>query len=639
MIVATSGHVDHGKTELIKALTGTNTDRLPEEKARGLTVDLGFAYNTLSNGDILGFVDVPGHDKFIRNMLAGVAGIDLGLLVVAADDGVMPQTREHLDILGLLGIKNILVALTKIDRVGADSLSEVREQVTNFLEREGHQENALYPVCAPKSIGIEALREALNLRAKTIKPVDTGGHFRMAIDRAFNLKGVGLVVTGMVFSGTVKSAERLTLLSDGSSVRVREIRVHNQIRAKATSGERCALNIVGRGVGEKHIRRGAWLAHSALCAPTTRIDVNLHVLKTENSSFKHWTPTHLHIGSDHLPARVAILSGGNISPGTSGLAQLVLPRDTFALSGDRFVLRDQSAKRTIAGGQVIDPFSPKRGRARPSRIATLKAMSGETTTEILQALTAQSETGVPLKAFSISYNLLAKQISVLIVSLGLRRVGDPPNERIFCEAQWRGLMDLILTSIASFHKSKPKIFGASVKDIQVLLGIFLDEVTLNLALKIMTSEKRLGVRGNRFHLPTHNIYISEQEKFILARAALVLAPEYGAPPSLYQAAQEIGVEASMLEKTLKIGIKLGDIILVKKNRYVPSSLIIKLKASAQKLSANSTNGMFTTIDFRNEVNMGRNFVIDVLEYFDQISFTVRVGEYRRARRTISSFFD
>jgi selenocysteine-specific elongation factor len=636
MIVATAGHVDHGKTELIKALTGINTDRLPEEKARGLTVDLGFAYNTLPDGEILGFVDVPGHEKFIRNMVAGLAGIDLGLLVIAADDGVMPQTREHLAILGLLGIKNILVALTKIDRVASNDLSEVYIQVTNFLEKEGYQEHALYPVCAPKSIGMEALREALNLRAKTIKPAVASGHFRMTIDRAFTLKGVGLVVTGMVVSGTVYNAESLTLLSDGSTLRVREIRVHNQIRAKAKAGERCALNIVGRGVSEKSIRRGTWLTHSDLCAPTRRIDVNLHVLKTETSSLKHWSPTHLHIGSDHLPARVAVLSGGNILPGASGLAQLVLPRDTFALSGDRFVLRDQSAQRTIAGGYVIDPFSPKRGRARPSRIAILKAMRGETTADVLQALATQSETGVPLKPFSISHNLLAEQIDALIVSLGLRRVGEPPNERIFCEARWRGLMNLILTSLASFHKSSPKFFGASIKDLQALLDIFFDEGTLNLALTIMISEKRLCARRNRFHLPSHNIYISEQEKFILAQATLVLAPDCGAPPGLYQAAQKIGIEASILEKTLKIGVKLGDIVLVKKNRYVPSILVAKLKASAQKLAAKSTDGLFTTIDFRDEVNMGRNFVIAVLEYFDQVGFTTRVGEFRRVQRPISN---
>ncbi len=636
MIVATSGHVDHGKTELIKALTGTNTDRLPEEKARGLTVDLGFAYNALPDGKVIGFVDVPGHEKFIRNMLAGVAGIDLGLLVVAADDGVMPQTREHLAIFDLLGITNILTVLTKIDLVASDDLQSVNKQVNNFLKEQGHRDHAIYPVCAPKGIGIEALKEELTFRAKSQKPKVARGYFRMAIDRAFNLKGVGLIVTGMIFSGNVHCAERLMLLSSGASVRVREIRVHNQIRASARAGERCALSIVGRGVGEKSIKRGTWLAHSDLHVPTKRMDVNLHVLKTEINPLKHWTPTHLHIGSGHLPARVAILSGGKISPGASGLAQLVLPHDAFALCGDRFVLRDQSAKRTIAGGQIIDPFSFKRGRAKPGRIAVLKAMSKENRAAALQALAMRSESGVQLQPFAIAHNLPSDQIDEIIVSLGLLRVGDAPKERIFCESRWRELMALILNVLENIHKNKPKSIGASIKDIQVQLSVFFEEDILKLALKIMISEKRIFVNGSRFYLPSHNIHISEQEKAILKSAASILAPDGGTPPSLKQAAQHIGTEVSVFEKTLKIGVKLGDIIQVEKNRYVPSTLVTNLKISAEKLASKSPDGLFSISDFRDEVSMGRNFIIDVLEYFDKVGFTIRVGDLRRLRQPISN---
>ncbi len=632
MIVATSGHVDHGKTELIKALTGTNTDRLPEEKARGLTVDLGFAYNILSDGEVLGFVDVPGHEKFIRNMLAGVAGIDLGLLVIAADDGVMPQTREHLAILDLLGIRNILIVLTKIDRVAPDELSAVSKQVNKFLKEQGHRDHVIYPVCAPKGIGIEALNKELTFRAKFRKPKVVRGYFRMAIDRAFNLKGVGLIVTGMIFSGTVHSAESLTLLSNGASVRVREIRIHNQIRASAKAGERCALSIVGRGVSEKSVKRGTWLAHSDLHVPTKRMDVKLQVLKTETNPLKHWTPTHLHIGSDHLPARVAILSGGNIPPGASGLAQLVLPHDAFALCGDRFILRDQSAQRTIAGGHIIDPFSFKRGRAKPSRIAILKAMNKENTAVVLQALATHSESGVQLQPFAISHNLPSDQIDAMIVSLGLLRVGDAPKERIFCESRWRGLMALILNAIGSIHKNKPKSIGASIKDIKIQLGVSFEEDSLKLALKIMISEKRICVNGSRFYLPSHNIHLSEQEKAILTIAANILAPDGGTPPSLQQAAQQIGTEVSVLEKTLKIGVKLGDFIPVGKNRYVPSTLVTNLKITAEKLASKSVDGLFSTSDFRDEVTMGRNFIIDVLEYFDQVGFTTRVGDLRRLRQ-------
>ena len=629
MIVATAGHVDHGKTELIKALTGTDTDRLPEEKARGLSLDLGFAYHKLPGGDVLGFVDVPGHEKFIHNMLAGVAGIDLGLLIIAADDGVMPQTREHLSILHLLGIDKFLVALTKIDKAPPERILNVSTHIKSLLKEIGHSECGLYPVCAPKGIGIEALMEALSRKAKGITARTVDRHFRMAIDRAFNLKGVGLIVTGMVFSGSVFTSESLTHLSSGSPVRVREIRVNNQETNQAKAGERCALNLVGRGVTRDLIRRGNWLAHSDLHVFTRRIDVDLHVLKTETSSLKHWTPTHLHIGSDHLAARVAVLSGGKIDAGHSGLAQLVLFRDAFAVHGDRFVLRDQSARRTIAGGRVIDPFSPKRGRARPSRIETLKTMNRETTAEILEALVTKSEAGVPLHQFSISHNLPAQQISVLITSLGLMRVGETPRERLFCEARWRELKDRIVAVITDFHKLKPKLCGASVKDIQLTLHPFIDTGTLYVALKTLVTQKRLGARGARFHLPLHDIHVSEQDRFLLARAAVVLAPNFGAPPSLHQAAQEIGVEVKVLKKALKIGIRLGDFVVIGKNRYVPKSLMTRLKIVAEQLAYRSNDGFFTSVEYRNEVNMGRNFVIAILEYFDQLNFTGRVGNSRR----------
>jgi len=321
VIIATAGHVDHGKTALIKALTGIDTDRLPEEKARGQSIDLGFAYQSLPDKSSLGFVDVPGHEKFIRNMLAGVGGIDLGLLVVAADDGVMPQTREHCAILGLLGIDQCVVAISRIDRVHDDRILEVQGQVETLLGQTGLKGCATYPVCAPDNQGVEALKKDLGKRAQAIKPRPVDGHFRMAIDRVFTIKGVGLVVTGMVFAGIATLDDSLVLSADGSAVRVRGIRAHNEVSDSARAGQRCAINIAGRGVNEDSVRRGNWLTHADLYVPSRRIDVDLRVLDSEPRSLKHWTPTHLHIGADRLPARVAVLCGGTIAAGERGLAQ------------------------------------------------------------------------------------------------------------------------------------------------------------------------------------------------------------------------------------------------------------------------------------------------------------------------------
>ena len=639
MIIATAGHVDHGKTELVKALTGIDTDRLLEEKARGLSVDLGFAYHTLPDNTILGFVDVPGHHNFIRNMLAGVAGIDLGLLVVAADDGVMPQTREHLAILSLMEIRQYIVALTKIDRVSSGRIYDVADQVDRLLTAQGHEGVTIYPVCAPENQGIGELMKALKSRVKAASAAWTAEHhFRMSIDRVFTLKGVGLVVTGMVFSGAVRKGESMTLSTDGSQVRVRGIRAHNTASNGAKAGERCAINIAGRGLNKEVVRRGNWLMHPSLYAPTRRIDVEVKVLASETGPLKHWTPTHLHIGADHLSARVAVLSGGAIPAGGQGLAQLVVSRDAFAVHGDTFVLRDQSAQRTIAGGRVIDPFSPKRGRARPARIAALNAMQHRNVTDALRALTDGSETGVLLTPFSVAYNLPAPRLDKLIDRLSLRRVGQQSKQRVFCETQWHRLGAKVVGAVKGFHRSKPMSPGASVKDIQLALSPHIETSILEVLLGTLVEEQRLNSRGTRFHLPSHNIRISVRDQQLLDRVAPKLAPRSGTPLSLHQAAADLKVDLETLEMTLKTASRLGKMVLIGKNRYAPTHFVAKLGVVAERLAANSADRCFTTAEYRKQTTLGRNFVIDVLEYFDQIGFTERNGNTRYIRCSVKDVF-
>jgi selenocysteine-specific elongation factor len=638
MIIATAGHVDHGKTELIKALTGTDTDRLPEEKARGLSIDLGFAYQSLPDNTTLGFVDVPGHEKFIRNMLAGVGGIDLGLLVVAADDGVMPQTREHFAILDLLGIDQCVAAITKIDRVDNDRILEVQDQVETLLRHVGHEEIDVYPLCAPDNEGVDTLRNALLKRARGVNGRPADGNFRMAIDRVFTLKGVGLVVTGMVFAGAATIDDNLVVSADGSQVRVRGIRAHNEVSDWAQAGERCAINIVGRGVSEGSLKRGNWLMHSSLYAPTRRIDVDLRVLDSEPRPLKHWTPTHLHIAADHLAARVAVLSGGAIAAGDRGLVQLVLEQDAFVVHGDRFVLRDQSAQRTIAGGHVIDPFSPRRGRARPTRIAALQAMNRRDPSDVLGALTEISEVGVPLTAFSVAHNLPQLKMDAIIESLSPGRVGRQPQEWIFSETQWQDLLKRIEKAVGLFHQSRPELPGPSLRDIQLALNPYVETPILEEATGYLLNEKRLGGRGARFHLPSHEIQVSERDRQLWARAATSLAPDSGSPLSLHQSAEALGVDKTVLEASLKNAVKIGEMVLVAKNRYLPTSYMARLGYAAEGLAESTAEGFFTVAEYCNQTKTGRNFAIDLLEYFDRLGFTERAGNNRRIRRPAVTVF-
>ncbi|MDJ0776846.1 MAG: selenocysteine-specific translation elongation factor [Gammaproteobacteria bacterium] len=638
MIVATAGHVDHGKTELVRALTGVDTDRLPEEKTRGLSIDLGFAYRPLAGNSPLGFVDVPGHEKFVRNMLAGVGGIDLGLLVVAADDGVMPQTREHFAILDLLGIDQCLVAITKTDRVDADRVRQVRNDVATLLGNAGRADVEVFPVCAPANDGIDALRMALDARGRELPQRTTEGHFRMAIDRSFSLRGIGPVVTGMVLSGGAAIDDELVASGNGRRVRIRGIRALDQASDLARAGERCALNIAGRGVSERSMTRGDWLLHPRMLAPTRRIDVDLRVLESEARALKHWTAVHLHVGAARIAARVAVLEGGSIGAGERGLAQLVLARDACVATGDRFVLRDQSARRTMAGGHVVDPFAPQRGRARSARITALGAMNRQDPGGALHALAACSDAGVPLSPFAVARNLLPAQVTALLASPTLICVGPAGSERVFSTGRWQNLLARIEASIAEFHRARPALPGASPEDIQRLLHLPVERPVIEAASVELVQAGRLGRRGARLNLPAHEMPIDDMDRQLLARAATCLAPASGSPPSLHQAAEALAVDRKVLEAVLKRAVRTGEMASIASNRYVPSAYLAQLARDAEALAAKSTTGGFTVAEYCAATGTGRNFAIDLLEYFDRLGFTRRSDNRRQVLRPAAHLF-
>src|SRR4051812_44737126 len=396
MIVATAGHIDHGKTLLVRTLTGVDTDRLPEEKARGISIDLGFAYLPLPGGELIGFVDVPGHERFIRNMLAGVCGIDFALLVVAADDGVMPQTVEHLHILDLLHVKRGAAVITKIDRVDAARVGEVEREVRALLEGTGLSGAPILPVSAYAGIGVSDIKALLTAEAtRASSRRIEGEQLRYAIDRTFSVSGSGTVVTGTVFSGAVKPGDRLVVSPAGLEVRVRGIQIQGKPAERAVAGQRCALNLTGADLDS--VRRGDWVLAPEIHKPTQRIDARVSVLRSEEHSLEHWTPVHLHLATSDVTARVATRRGVSVAPGVDAIVQLVLDQPIGALRGDRFILRDQSATRTIGGGFVLDPFAPATRRSAPLRLAELAAFEHDTPEDALAALLAASERPIDLK--------------------------------------------------------------------------------------------------------------------------------------------------------------------------------------------------------------------------------------------------
>ena len=630
MIVATAGHVDHGKTSLVKALTGVDTDQLPEEKRRKLTIDLGFAYRKTISSELIGFIDVPGHKKFIRNMVAGVAGINTGLLVVAADDGIMPQTIEHTCILSLLGIKKCFVAITKIDCVEANRIFEVKEQVTQLLAEQKVGYFDIFPVNSLSGAGLRPLETELDKHAQDFKISCEDQFFRMSVDRVFTLKGAGLIVTGVIVAGKINVSDSVTISPSGSIARVRGIRVFEDERSSAHTGERCAINLVGKNTIGRSIRRGSWLMNAKLYMPTQRLDVEITVLKTETRALKHMTPIHLHIGADHLTARVAILGANSISPGKTGFVQLVLPRSVSSLYGDRFIIRDQSAQRTIAGGRVIEPFAMRRGRASPNHIAELKVMSDQTPHGILQTLSSQNECGVMIDKFSIAHNLPNNKVKKLVASLRLVTIRGQKQTTIFSVQKWDELAEHILSFLERYHKNNPHSVGASAQDIQLDIKPKTDFNLVLAALNHLLSTGCLREHGSRYRLSFFDYSPSEKHRSLLSRAMPLLSPNTGSPPSVDQIAKALHEPILNLRHALQIGVKLGQIIMLEKNRFVSEPFLSKLIKDAENLVANSDKESFTTAEFKNRTGVGRNFAVCVLEYFDRNGLTIQSNDQTRS---------
>lgn len=397
MIIATAGHVDHGKTSLVHAITGIDTDRLEEEKSRGLTIDLGFAYQHEDQQPTLGFVDVPGHIRFINNMLAGVSGIDHALLIVAADDGPMPQTQEHLDILDLLKVESGTIVITKVDRVSAERVSEVMELVRSLVAGTSLAGSTLFAASGTTGQGVKELKAHLLQEAGKITARTSAGNFRLSIDRRFNVKGSGLVVTGSVFAGQVKVGDELTLSPAKIPVRVRGIHAQNKKTDLGQTGDRCAINLTGSNLHRDLVHRGDWLVHPALAVPTSRFDGQIKILRRSGISIKHLTSVHVHCGASHVTGRIALLEGQQLNEGDQGLVQLITEEPLCLCHGDRFIIRDQAARFTLGGGLVLDPFAPGRGRARPARIEILKAMAIKDVADSLRSALSLAPQGSTLR--------------------------------------------------------------------------------------------------------------------------------------------------------------------------------------------------------------------------------------------------
>jgi selenocysteine-specific elongation factor len=625
MIVATAGHVDHGKTSLIHALTGVDTDRLPEEKERGLTVDLGFAYLPLASGDVIGFVDVPGHERFVRNMVAGIAGIDLALVVIAADDGVMPQTIEHVAVLDLLGVDRALIALTKVDRASPERVEVVADEALMLLEKAGLVCDGLFETVAPTMQGIPALYDALTEAARNLEPPGTQGGFRLAVDRAFVVRGAGVVVTGMVHAGTVSVGDQLTIMPDDRPVRVRAIHAQDQASDTARRGDRAALNLVG--VERDDVGRGDWVVATNILGPSRRIDVSLQVLGSEARPLKHWTPVHVHHGAGHATGRVAVLQGGTIAPGDHGLSQIVLDDPLVPAFGDRLVLRDQSARRTLAGGRVIDPRGPERGRARPERLKKLEAMDRDDAMAALDALLACSPEGVAPAVYLQGRNQALEATDALAEAMDCVALGRGQAMRLIRRSHWDTLRQEVLAGLATDHAEHGDRLGPNLAELRRYLSGRPSDRLLGEALTSLAHDDALVQRGAIAHLPDHSVALEGKDEKLWKQAQAALTPETGSPPALFPLAEMLGQTPGDLEKFLQRMAGFGLIVKIARNRYLTTDQIEQATHHAQEAGRQQPEG-FTVAQYRDVAGIGRNLAVDLVEFLDRIGVTTRRGDLR-----------
>ncbi|MEE2997400.1 MAG: selenocysteine-specific translation elongation factor [Pseudomonadota bacterium] len=638
MIIATAGHVDHGKTLLIKSLTGVDTDRLPEEKKRNLTIDLGFAYLPLHGAETIGFIDVPGHEKFIRNMLCGVAGIDFVLFIVAADDGPMPQTQEHLAILDLLGVSRGAVALTKIDRVEETRAVEVSEQIDKLMAGTSLDGIPVFPVSAVTGVGVDDLKQHLIDVAAETPPRAETGNFRLAIDRGFSVTGAGLVVTGTAFSGRLHIGDDARVLGAGIDVRVRGIHAQNAETRSCQAGQRCALNIAGTDLNKDLIRRGDWVVSGHLPRAARKIDIRLRVLESESRPLAHWTPIHIHLGASETTGRIAVLGEKEVAPGEDRLVQVVLNHPIGALHGDRLIIRDQSAKRTIGGGRVIDVYPPARGRAKPERIAFLKAMEESDDGAALAALLETSPNGIFLNRFAATRNLTGSDMEALRELVPMKSISTETGTLGFSSDRWNIVHTAVLEALAVWHKNSPDTVGPAEN--RILAGTDI-RLSVDATVAICAELVRKGVivkEGMGVRLPSHKPSLQGADATNWKKIKPLLVDGGLRPPVVVDIARAIGNEPRKVESLLVRAGRHGLVIRVAKNRFYQPGTLRRLGEIAEKVAADKGDGVVTAANFRDASEIGRNLAIEVLEFFDKVKFTRRVGDGHEIIRPAADVF-
>lgn len=637
LILGTAGHVDHGKTALVRALTGIDTDRLKEEKERGITIELGFAALSLPNGMRLGIIDVPGHEKFVKNMVAGAGGIDIVALIIAADEGVMPQTREHLEICSLLGIRFGLVALTKTDLVDNEWLTLVREDVREFLKGTFLEGAPIVPISAVKGQGIQEFIAALEQVAGQVVEEPDPGIFRLPIDRVFTIKGFGTVVTGTIISGRVAVGDNIEIMPARYPAKVRGIQVHNEPAGAAESGQRTAVNI--QGIEKETIERGNVLTHQGRFEPSIRMDVALDYLSSAPRKLKNRSLLRFHSGTVEILARVVLLEQDEIPPGSKSFAQIVLESPFINMAGDRFVLRSYSPVRTIGGGRVLDPLARKLKRLNPAAIRELSILQNGSARERAGLIIRRSGlAGISADQLSVRTGLAKEDVKKITAELvsGKQAIAlEKDADRVISSSLFQSLQEQALHELRKYHELEALKEGISREELRsILLGRAgqpnqIDPRIFAAMLKALEESGTIVAEKDLVRLASHRVDLKGDLEDIRSRIYKTYSEASLAPPLLKEVLESFGDSRKKAQDVISVMLKDGNLVKVSEELIYTRENLEQLRKDYQGYLLRE--GKANPAGFKELTGLSRKFIIPLMEYFDKTRLTIRVGDSRVLR--------
>jgi selenocysteine-specific elongation factor len=630
--LGTAGHIDHGKTSLIKAITGTNTDRLKEEQLRGITIELGFASLDLPSGLHLGIVDVPGHEKFVKNMVAGATGIDLLALVIAADEGIMPQTREHMEICTLLDIRHGLVVLTKIDLVDEEWLELVQEEIADFTKGSFLENAPVIPFSAVSGQGKEAFIQTVDTISQEVPSRSSTGLFRLPIDRVFSMKGFGTVITGTLASGKVNVGDRVMLYPTDRTSKVRGLQVHNQSVETAVAGMRTAINF--QGLDKEAVNRGDVVAHTDTLVPSFMVDVQLHYLASNPKALKNRRKVRFHSGTSEIMGTIILLDRDELEPGQTAVVQIRLDAPVNVIKDDAYVLRSYSPVRTVGGGKIINPLPVKHKRFKPEITDSLTALVDAPPEEVIQLhIAACGFGGCPFKHLRIATNLPEKKMDSILQGLMSRQqvlLVDKEKRIYIHQSPLQELQKQICSHLGDYHQRHPLKAGMPKEELKSKLPPVVDNKLFTMVLNLLNKSKQLVQQEDLVHLADHQVSMGVDQE-TLSRQILDVFHKNGiTPPYFKEVRSQLNAPANQVDQVLALLVDNGQLVKVKEDFYYHHEPLAEIrKKLVDYLVANEE---IDTPRFKDMTGASRKFVIALLEYFDNTQLTLRVGDARRLRK-------